>query len=347
LVVRVLIQGDKGMRASGKRRAGRGILAIGLLASLLAVAPSTPAGVGEPIEVVAAAMGIAEDVPELKAGRAAAHQLETTNDSELCAAGSIVIEAPLAALANSFRDLSLLERGGLVTASGRIPAQPSESNFAALPLPESDLLALRTAKPGNSDIKLAADEIEAIRKSTSDGVLPAFRRALLDRVVAWRGTGLAGLRTYDDKKSTIDQASVTRALLESLSRTNTRKGFEQIETFEYWSVERFGSLKPFVALTSMTVREQPGAVRIDTIQIYASHYCEGLVASIDLQALPDENGPRTLVRLTFRTQVDGLGGLLGAVKRKVGRSRMVAQLVEGLEQLRDQAPRVTQLTELR
>jgi hypothetical protein len=329
-----------------KRRVVRVIVAVVALTSLLAEVPAKPGGAGDSIEVAAAAMGIAEDIPDLKAGRPAAHQLETTNDAELCAAGSIVIAAPLDALADSFRDLSLLERGGLVTATGRIPEQPTEADFAALPLPESDLEALRTAKPGSSEIKLAADEIEAVRQAGFDGAIPAFRRALLRRVQAWRASGVAGLRTYDDKKSTIDQPGVTQSLLESLSRTNTRKGFEQIETFEYWSVERFGTLKPFVALTSMTVREQPGAVRIDTIQLYASHYCEGLVASIDLAALPDEAGPRTLVRLTFRTQVDGLGGLLGAMKRKVGRTRMVAQLVAGLERLRDQAPRVTRLAKV-
>jgi hypothetical protein len=62
------------------------------------------------------------------------------------------------------------------------------------------------------------------------------------------------------------------------------------------------------------------------------------VTSIDLIALP---GPTdaTLVRLTFRAQVDGFGGLMGAVKRKVGRSKMVEQLAAGLERMRSAAPR--------
>jgi hypothetical protein len=285
-------------------------------------------------------MGIGADVAALREGRAVARVLDTDNDAELCAAGSVVVAAPLDALAEAFRDLSLLAAAGMVTASGRISETPSETDFRALRIPPADLAALVAARPGDSDVKLAEGEIEVVRRAGRDGVDPAFRRALLQRVLAWRASGFDGLGSYRDKRSAVDQKTVTRSLLERLGRTRPNGAFAQVESFEYWSVERFGGLKPFVALTNMKVGRRPGVVRIETVQLYASHYCDGLVSSVDLHELPDESGPRTLVRLTFRTQVDAFGGLLGGLKRRVGRSKMVEQLAAGLERLREQAPRV-------
>jgi hypothetical protein len=330
------------------RRRGRfgffGIVTATVLGATLASAPVWAVGVGAPIEVAAASMGIAGDVPELKAGRAVARQLEPTNDSELCAAGSIVIDAPLEALVASFRDLSLLERGGLVSASGRVSDTPSVADLERLPLSAADLEALRSSKRGGSDIKLSVDEIDALRKAGSDRVALTFREGLVRRVAAWRQSGISGLSTYGDKRTTVEQAVVARALLDSLGRDRAGGTFEDVESFVYWSVERFGSLKPFIALTNMTLqRRNSGVVRIETVQLYASHYCEGLVASIDLHELPYDGGPRTLVRLSFRTQVDAFGGILGGMKRKIARSRMLEQLVSGLERLRDEGPRVTRL----
>lgn len=332
------------MQASQRKRVLQGMVAALVTGAIVTgTAPVTAAGYGVPIEDAAASMGILGDVPELKLGRGVARPLETKNDAELCAAGAIVVDAPIDALADSFRDLSLLRSGGMVVASGRISESASLADFAGLAIPAADLDAIKRAKRGDSDVKLSAEEIDRVRGAGAERASDAFKQALLERVVAFRERGIEGLGSYNDKKATVSQDSVTRALLASLDATRPTGAFSPVESFEYWSVEQFGGLKQFVTVTNMTIKRREGAVRIETVQLYASHYCEGLVTSIDLYALPETDGARTLLRLTFRTQVDALGGLLGGLKRKVGRARMVEQLAAGLERLRTEAPRAIQL----
>jgi len=300
---------------------------------------ASPVGAPRTIEETAATVGIAGDIPALVAGRAVARQLETRNDSELCAAGSIVVEAPLEALTEAFRNLSLLEGSGMVITSGRIGEVASNGDLTMLQIPEFDLEGLRRARVGESDVKLSPSEIGSIRKAQPDVLAAAFKRTLLDRVESWRRSGFAGLGQYGDKRNVVSQSDVTRALVSSLSPSHHGARVSE-EAFQYWSIERFGSLKPFVALTNMSITKHVGSACIETTQLYASHYCEGLVARIDLYELQRAETPRTLVRITFRAQVDAFSGMLGGLKRKVGRTKMVEQLASGLEKLRQQAPRL-------
>jgi len=75
-------------------------------------------------------------------------------------------------------------------------------------------------------------------------------------------------------------------------------------------------------------------VRLETVQLYASHYCNGVVTSVDLMPVATANGPQTLMRLSFRVRMDSLGGMFGGFKRHVGRGKIVDQVAAGLELVR-------------
>jgi hypothetical protein len=327
----------------------RSVAAAAVLGAMTAegFAGSAAQPAGAPVVTIqdaAAKLGLTADVTALAAGRATARPLDTENDAELCASGAIIIDVPADVLANGFRDLSLLRSSGLLVAAGRFSDEPQLADLDALAIPEGEINELSTAQAGNSGIKLSALEIAALRGAQPGVVAATFKQALLQRVVAWRERGNAGLGIYDDKRKPVEQSQVATMLLTSLASTRPSYSFVRDESFEYWSVERFGNLKPLVALTNMSIHRRPGVVRIETVQLYASHYCEGLVTSIDLLSLGGTVGNATLVRLTLRAQVDSFTGMMGSLKRRVGRARVVEQLAQGLELLRSSSIRTGEKT---
>src|SRR4030095_16618315 len=161
-----------------------------------------------------------------------------------------------------------------------------------------------------------------------------FGRLLAARLAAWRSCGVAGLGVYEDKHRPLNQAEVTTALLASLARTRPARGFLRTDAFEYWSVERFGSLKPVVALTEMATYEADGLVRVETVQIYATHYFDGLVTAIDLVPVPLGDCGATLVRVSVFARLDLFTGVLAPIKSRTAKSHMVDALADSLDRIR-------------
>jgi hypothetical protein len=291
--------------------------------------------------------GLRGKIAEIVAGKAVSWELETSDDSEIAAAGAVLVEAPIGDLVAGFRDLEILRKRGVVVAWGRFSAEAKPTDLDALEIPAPTARAIERARARKSDVKLSGQEIDAVRRVRVTDRGSAYKRALVERVRGWRARGLAGLVAYEDKKGKLDLAKETGELLEGLSRSRPAGEIPLDAHFQYWSLERFGSLKPIVAATDMRVARAGGAARIETIQIYASHYFDGLATAVDLAEVPTEVGPATLVRITFRARLDLFEGLLGGIKRRVGRSRTVEELAGNLERLRAAYARPREQTELR
>jgi hypothetical protein len=278
--------------------------------------------------------GLGNTLTEIVAGKAVSWEVEASDDSEIAAAGAVLVEAPIGDLVAGFRDLEILRRRGVVVAWGRFSEEARPTDLDALAIPAPTARAIERAKARESDVKLSVQEIGAVRHVRATSRAAAYKHALVERVRAWRARGLSGLVAYEDKKRKLDLAKETRELLEGLARSRPAGELPVEARFQYWSLERFGSLKPIVATTDMRVARAGGAARIETVQIYASHYFDGLVTAVDLAEVATEIGPATLVRIAFRARLDFFGGVLGGIKRKVGRSRTVKELAENLERLR-------------
>jgi hypothetical protein len=314
----------------------------GMLATVWAVgiAQAAPAGwVGTPTEparldgAVTRLGFAADDVANLAAGRATARQIETEDESELGAVGVVVLPARVDDVVESFRDLSILRRSGMAVCAGRFSATPTLDDLACLDVPADDLVLLPKAKLGASDVKLSDAEIAALGRDAGPCSDVEYKRALMRRVVAWQQHKLGGLGNYADKKRRVVQSDVTGALLANLALHRPEE-IREVDSFEYWAVEQFGSFRPLVDVNSVSILSGPGIVRIETTQLYASHYCNGLVTSVDLIPVQTANGQETLMRLTFRVQMDSLGGFFGGLKRHIGRGRVVEQVASGLEKIR-------------
>jgi len=288
-----------------------------------------------PLDRAVNTLGFAvDDVATLASGRATARQLETTDESELGAVGVVLLAAPLDNVVESFRDLSIFRRSGMAECAGRFSADPSLEDLACLDVPAADLEQLPKARVGDSDVKLSDAEIGTLGRDLGKGSDLEFKKALMQRVVAWQQGGVSGLSNYADKKRRVLQSDITSELVKTLEHERPA-GLEPVESFQYWAVERFGSFKPMVDVNHMAILRGAGLVRLETVQLYASHYCNGVVTSIDLMPVVTETGPQTLMRLSFRVRMDSLGGMFGGFKRHVGRGKIVDQVAAGLELVRD------------
>jgi hypothetical protein len=293
-------------------------------------APAAPA----PLDGAIVRLGFAADlVPRLVEGRAAARELETSDSSELAATGVVVLPARVDDVVESFRDLSILRRSGMAVCAGRFSGEPTLDDLTCLEVPGEDLALLPKAKVGDSDVKLSDLEIGTLRTATGACADVEFKKALMRRVLAWQHSGLDGLPTYADKRKPVAQAEVTSALVATLEADRPTPA-SRVERFQYWAVEKFGDFKPLVDVNDVAIFSGAGIVRIETTQLYASHYCNGLVTSVDLIPIQTATGPQTLMRLTFRVRMDSLGGFFGGLKRHIGRGRVVEQVADGLERVR-------------
>lgn len=295
---------------------------------------------GAPARAVAlqgavAKLGFGEaDVAALAQGRATARTIESSNEAELAAVGLVVLPASVDAVTASFSDLTLLEQAGMVVEAQRFTPDGGVGELAPLELPGNDAKNLLKAKVADSDVKLSGAEIASIRGRVPPAHVESYKRALADRLAAWRQSGLDGLGTYADKKRLVVQTDVSKAMLAEVLATRPGGPLHLADDFQYWAVVKIGDFKPLVELNHVSLYRGNGFARIETVQIYASHYCEGLVTSVDLVELPATNGAATLMRLTFRAQVDALGGFFGGLKRSIGKSRVVEQVAHGLERVR-------------
>lgn len=287
-----------------------------------------------PLDRAVNALGFAvEDVATVASGKATARQLEAADDSELGAVGVVLLAAPVDTVLESFRDLSIFRRSGMAECAGRFSAAPTIDDLACLDVPVADLAQIPKAKVGDSDVKLSDVEIGALGRDLGPSADVEFKKALMRRVVDWQQGGVAGLGNYSDKKRPVAQADVATELVKTLE-SERPGGLERVERFQYWAVERFGSFKPMVDVNDMSILRGAGRVRLETVQLYASHYCNGVVTAVDLVPVATATGPQTLMRLSFRVRMDSLGGILGGFKRHVGRGKIVEQVSAGLELVR-------------
>jgi hypothetical protein len=93
------------------------------------------------------------------------------------------------------------------------------------------------------------------------------------------------------------------------------------ESFLYWSKERYGSGKPVISITHVTItRSDDGiaAVLITGKQIFATHYTS---ASLGVTAILRGRATNYLVYIN-RSHLDLLGGVFGPWKRAMIGSRL-------------------------
>lgn len=250
------------------------------------------------------------------------------------------------------RDIADLKKSSFVLSIGRFSDPPQLSDLDALTLDAHDRDVLAACEPGRCSFKLAAIEIEAIkrhRQGDVDGnrITMALRRVMLQRVQAYLSAGLAALPPIANRSRpwqlhdvlAAAQAESPRLLqLPPLSSwIDDEPAREPLESFVYWSKELFGSGKPVILITHVAIhRPATGAGVVVGKQIFASRYINGALSMTALTTA--EGGQRYLVYLN-RSTVDVLGGVFGGVKRAMLESRLSGEVPELIARLRDRLER--------
>jgi len=254
---------------------------------------------------------------------------------ELAIFGAVRIDVGGDRLVAWVRDIASLKRSSFVLEIGRFSATPSLSDLAGLTLDADDLREIRGCRPGHCGIKLTDEEVAQIRGDTVgrfrspqlSTVQRAFREVILARVGAYLLQGRRGP----------SPPPFLNAHLPDLAMALERYPHgpqPDVESFLYWSKERFGG-KNVISVTHVTIVRSGNAGAPDALvvgrQVLATHYFDGAWSVTAL--VRSEAGTSYLAYLN-QSEVDVLGGVFGGVVRFLAARRLKADAVEVLQGLR-------------
>jgi len=253
------------------------------------------------------------------------------------------LHASAAAVADKVGRIAELKKSAFVLGIQRFSDPPVLGDLAALTLDDDDLADVRTCRPGDCGLKLATSEMAALRRVAAAAgagwkavVQQEFRRLLLERVIAYRTGGLAMVPDDADQEPPTARSREFAAILAAFPelaqglprlaaylRDYPRIPMTGVESFLYWSTERFGA-KPVVLITHVNILRGSGpdvpALVIAGTQVFASHYLRGGLSLTSVVA-GSAGAANHLIYLN-RLRVDTLGGITGGLKRAIVERRI-------------------------
>jgi hypothetical protein len=340
------------------------VLGLGLAAALVEAAPRAAQSVSFVNNLLQQQRFSAADLRALDTGAAVVKSLDTPLRRELAHFGVVHIDVPAERFVERFRDIERFERGPGIPQIGRFAVPPRPEDLAALALPEKDITALASCRPGDCDVKLPAAAMNRfqneVKWSSPQAAVQAnnvARAVILELVQAYQASGNVALGRYDDGGDPLLVAEEFRALLGSSNlvplpvpslmaylEEYPRSKPAGAEDFFYWSMVDFG-LKPTVRVNHVIIyplATRPSGVShvIAIKQLYASHYFQ---TTLELRFLVrDEQRAKRpgfyLLSIT-RSRIDGTSGLKGALLRSVINRRSRSAVRSYLEHLKRQVER--------
>jgi len=239
-------------------------------------------------------------------------------------------------------DVAEFRKSSFVLAVRRFSNPPRIEDLDTLTLDDGDFKDLEECRPGNCGLKLSAAEMRALQRVIRDAgqdwkapVLAAFRRMVLQRVVAYSAKGHAALDLYHDRHNPRSPAVAFDNLLQhttflpdrapAIAETLKRNPAAQadLDEFIYWSKERLGG-KAVINATHVRIFRPAGIKGVEVLitgtQIFATHYldaCLGVTALVR-----DRHSGRGYFVYFNRSDVDLLGGFWGRFARRIIKGRV-------------------------
>ena len=214
----------------------------------------------------------ADDLQALDGGAAIISSLDTRVRQELAHVGAVYVDVPPAEFVERFRDIEQFESGPGIPHIGRFDSPPRLEDLQGLTLPEEDLEALPSCRPGDCDLKLSADAMGRFRNEVDWSSASAPREAnriaremILELVLAYQADGNGALGSYVDNDEPMPVAEEFRALLASRDPLPApvpallayldefpHGSPPGAENFFYWTIVDFG-LKPTIRVNHVTI----------------------------------------------------------------------------------------------
>jgi hypothetical protein len=246
-----------------------------------------------------------DDLSGIERGKVVTKMLKSDSPAEVAVCGAMHLRIPVDVVVKMYRRLEISRIGSAVVDIGKLGEPARMEDLEHLTLEDEDIKALRTCRPGASEVKLSTDQIRRFQKEIDwnstdyrDRVSALMKKILLDYVKAYRAAGNNKLAEYDDQGYSLFMADEFHEILHETPALFTYGTgmFEYLERYPsetlpnatesiYWQKEKFEKIKPIISLNDVTVYTPVGGkadALIATKQIYANHYYE---ASLTMTAL--------------------------------------------------------------
>lgn len=286
------------------------------------------------------------EVKAIVDGRPVGKVLKTATNDEMAIFGIIRINVPEQVFIDQFRNITELETGGGVKATGRFQSPAVPADAAALVMDIRELKKIADCVPGDCDLKLSQaamkrlkDQIDFTKLDSSPGQAQSlFRKELADYVARYQKEGDQALAVYADSDRPTSVRDGLSQLLQHTGLPNADRNFAtyinkypteklpDTEDIFYWQKAQFG-LKPVVRVSHLIIRRETDnsdvSYRIASKMLYANHYFR---SALELKSIMPESstpgGARSFYLVCLnRAYVDGLTGLKGMLIRGIVKGR--------------------------
>ena len=336
-----------------------GGITVRLTALIVAGMVCMPAAVGPPWDPLSslAPDGFldAKKQADLSAGTAVVDVLPARG-GDIAIFGAAKIRVGDERLAAWLRQIDDLQRGPYVPIAVRFSDPPRLQDLDRLVLDRSDLDDIRACERGDCGLKLSGDEIDRLRRRIAmagaqwqSAVQTEFRSIMLNRAVTYLARGNDGMAPYEDHDGPVlpgvevqgiatrmDGAKLAEPGVAEYLRRFPEMRRDDIESFLYWSKERFGSGKAIVAITHVSIIPGVGGGQTELVvaskQVFATHYFSASLSFVSI-TIPMASGDRYLV-YARRSHVDVLLGFWGGLTRRLVESRIKGDGPSVLEVIR-------------
>jgi len=312
------------------------------------------------IDEAAQCLGLsAQHMADIRAGKIVSTDFPELTDKELAISVAMLVDLPIADLADVVRGSELLESNpNFLRFEDLGDEDPSEADFAEVAFDEDETAEIRGllgARPG-SEFNLSAAEIqgfESLRKRFTGScerdpecpaaVVEEYRRVLLERLRAYRSGGTDAVATYargggsvaspgQELRTAAQGCVLVQDRLPGLYRALVdypRYGIEGFEHRFFWVKQRVRDRPVFVLKHGMLYQRPDALLGIER-EFYVGHSYNSLLIMAGF--LPVED--RTLVFYINRTSTDQVAGVAKVMRHSIGRKHMREQVVRSLERIR-------------
>jgi hypothetical protein len=294
----------------------------------------------------------------IQKGKAFAKILPTSNPSDIFVSGVVYIHANPAAYLEFMQDMTRRKTVAGYLGAGEFSAPPMVEDLAGLSLERDDIEDLKNCRPGDCELQLPEESMEAARASLqwnspdiAEQVTILAKRGIVRLLKEYQQGGDRALLTYRDKRDPIPPAEQFRSLLSHLELfprylpdlnryllqyPNSRP--EQAQNVFYWEKVNFG-LKPTIRVNHAIIYRTSGPEAVHALaikQLYATHYFQtalDLSFCVPSSEVPGEDG-FYLITVKGSRQA-GLTGVKGGLVRKVAVTRTRESLERALDSIRE------------
>ena len=295
-------------------------------------------------------------VVDIQKGKAVARILTSAKRSDIFVFGAVYIHAKPDAYLELMTDIAKLKKMPGYLGAGKFSEPPQIKDMEGFSLDQNDIEDLKKCRPGDCELQLPEESMEAARNSIDWDVVEQTNnraeRGMVRLLGAYQQDGDRALGTYQDKPDPLPVAEQFASLLSKVEffpqylpelnrflRAYPNSRPYGTHDFFYWEKVNFG-LKPTIRLNHAVVYRPSGPGQVAYVfavkQLYASHYFQ---AALDLSfcvhdASSSEDQGFYLITVKASRQA-GLTGLKGGLIRKVATGKTRSSLERALNSLRN------------